>query len=188
MCDSIVRDIIKPCQAFAIASCAIYLHNGRYETFPSAGRQTPPATEPLDIQDFLCFAVYSASHAFNRVYQPLLKDLGLTYPQFIALIVLWERDGRTVGELGEELFLQSNTLTPMLKRLEVLGHIERSRDSADERQVRINLTESGRKLRLWASGVITNIRHATSLKDKEAQQLVAELGELRASLESYQRS
>jgi DNA-binding MarR family transcriptional regulator len=154
----------------------------------NGGRQTPPATDPLDIAEFLCFAVYSASHAFSRVYHPLLKALRLTYPQFIALIVLWEQDGQTVGELGEKLFLQSNTLTPMLKRLEVLGYIERSRDSTDERQVRINLTKSGRKLRLRASEIISNVRHATNLKGKKAEQLVEELGALRTSLERYPRS
>jgi MarR family transcriptional regulator, organic hydroperoxide resistance regulator len=152
------------------------------------GRQAPPATDPLDIAEFLCFAVYSASHAFNRVYVPLLKDLGLTYPQFIALIALWERDGQTVGELGEKLFLQSNTLTPMLKRLEMLGHIERSRDSTDERQVRINLTQSGRKLRLRTSEIINCVRDATNITGKKAEQLVEELSALRSSLERYPSS
>src|ERR1700733_4177445 len=118
------------------------MHNSRHQ---------PSAPIPLDLQEFLCFSVYSASHAFNRVYQPLLKDLGLTYPQFIAMILLWEQDGQTVGELGEKLLLRSNTLTPMLKRLEILGYIKRSRNSADERQVCINLTEAARKLRLRTS-------------------------------------
>ena len=72
---------------------------------------------PLDLEIFLCFAIYSTSHAFNRIYQPLLEGLGLTYPQYIAMVVLWERDGQTVGELGRQLFLESNTLTPLLKRL-----------------------------------------------------------------------
>lgn len=75
---------------------------------------------PLELGEFLCFAIYSTSHAFNHVYQPLLKDLGLTYPQFIAMALLWYQNDQTVGQLGQKLFLQSNTLTPMLKRLEHL--------------------------------------------------------------------
>jgi DNA-binding MarR family transcriptional regulator len=132
----------------------------------------------------LCFAIYSAGHAFNRVYQPLLRDLGLTYPQFIAMVLLWGRDGQTVGELGQKLFLQSNTLTPMLKRLETLGYIKRNRDSADERQVRIKLTEAGRKLHLKASDVVRCVRDATGLQDKQVKTLTAEVDALRKALEA----
>src|SRR5215467_6167202 len=117
-------------------------------------RHEPSTSTPLELGDFLCFAIYSTGHAFNRVYQPLLRDLGLTYPQFIAMILLWDQDGQTVGELGQRLSLQSNTLTPMLKRLEALGYIKRSRDAADERQVRINLTDAGRKLRPRAVDIV----------------------------------
>jgi DNA-binding MarR family transcriptional regulator len=95
----------------------------------------------------LCFAVYATGHAFNRVYQPLLKELNLTYSQFIAMILFWDQDDQTVGELGRKLCLQSNTLTPMLKRSETLGYIKRARDTADERQVCISLTDAGRKPR-----------------------------------------
>ena len=91
-------------------------------------RHEPSTGVPLELGEFLCFAIYSASHAFNRVYQPLLRELDLTYPQFIAMVLLWEQDGQKVGELGQKLFLQSNTLTPMLKRLETIGYIKRSRD------------------------------------------------------------
>ena len=139
---------------------------------------------PLELGEFLCFAVYSASHAFNRVYQPLLKELDLTYPQFIALVLLWAQDGQTLGELGQKLFLQSNTLTPMLKRLETLGYIKRSRDAADERQVRLNLTEVGRKLRLKASSVVRCVRAATGLRDKQVKALIEEVDALRKALES----
>jgi MarR family transcriptional regulator, organic hydroperoxide resistance regulator len=139
---------------------------------------------PLELGEFLCFAIYSASHAFNRVYQPLLRELDLTYPQFIALILLWGQDGQTVGELGEKLFLQSNTLTPMLKRLETLGHIKRSRDPADERQVRIYLTETGRKLRFRASDIVRCVRNATALQDKQLKELIDEVDSLRKALES----
>jgi MarR family transcriptional regulator, organic hydroperoxide resistance regulator len=148
-------------------------------------RQEPSVKAPLQLGDFLCFAIYSANHAFNRVYQPLLRDLGLTYPQFIAMVLLWVQDGQTVGELGQKLFLQSNTLTPMLKRLETLRYIKRSRDSADERQVRINLTEAGRKLHLRASEIVERVRHATGLHNKQIEQLIKEVGVLREALESH---
>lgn len=147
-------------------------------------RRHPPTSAPLELGEFLCFAVYSASHAFNRVYQPLLAELGLTYPQFIAMILLWERDSQTVGELGQKLFLQSNTLTPMLKRLEALGLVTRSRDSADERQVRVKLTRAGRELRLRASDIVRRVRDATGLEEKQVQQLVKEIDTLRTALES----
>jgi DNA-binding MarR family transcriptional regulator len=140
-------------------------------------------TTPLELGEFLCFAIYSASHAFNRMYQPLLRDLDLTYPQFIALVLLWGQDGQTVGELGQKLFLQSNTLTPMLKRLETLGYIKRSRDATDERQVRINLTEAGRKLRSQASGVVRSVRNATGLQDKQVNELLEKVDALRNALE-----
>lgn len=150
-------------------------------------RPGPATASPLQLREFLCFAVYSASHAFNRVYQPLLKELGLTYPQFIVLILLWGEDGRTVGELGQNLFLQSNTLTPLLKRLETLGYIKRRRDAADERQVRIHLTDAGRKLHARASDIVRNVRHATGLQNRQMDQLLAEIGALRESLEKHAR-
>ena len=147
-------------------------------------RQEASTSVPLELGEFLCFSIYSASHAFNRVYQPLLRELELTYPQFIAMVLLWGQDGQTVGELGERLFLQSNTLTPMLKRLEALGYIRRTRDSADERQVHINLTEAGRKLRLRASDIVRSVRNATGLQDKEVKELIENVDSLRKALES----
>jgi MarR family transcriptional regulator, organic hydroperoxide resistance regulator len=147
-------------------------------------RREPSTTGPLELGEFLCFAIYSASHAFNRVYQPLLKSVGLTYLQFIAMVLLWDHDGQTVGELGQQLFLQSNTLTPMLKRLEALGYIRRSRDSADERQVRVNVTEAGRKLRLRAPDIVRCVRNATGLEDKQVKELLDKVGALRKALES----
>jgi MarR family transcriptional regulator, organic hydroperoxide resistance regulator len=146
--------------------------------------QEPSPTPPLELEDFLCFAIYSAGHAFNRIYQPLLRDLKLTYPQFIAMVLLWAQDGQTVGELGEKLFLRSNTLTPMLKRLESLGYIKRSRDFADERQVRISLTEAGRKLRSQASDIVRHVRRATGLQNKQVEQLLGDVGALREALGS----
>jgi len=147
-------------------------------------RHEPSTSVPLELGEFLCFAIYSASHAFNRVYQPLLRELDLTYPQFIAMVLLWAQDGQTVGDLGRQLFLQSNTLTPMLKRLEALGYIRRNRDSADERQVRINLTDAGRKLRQRASYIVRCVRNATGLGDKQADALIEQVDALRKALES----
>jgi DNA-binding MarR family transcriptional regulator len=99
------------------------------------------------LADFLCFAVYSANLAFGRAYKPILEELGITYTQWIAIVALWEDDNQTVKGLGEKLFLESNTLTPILKRLEELGYLRRRRDAADERQVIVSLTEEGRRLR-----------------------------------------
>src|SRR5690349_9574638 len=108
--------------------------------------QSPPTERPK-LGEFLCFAVYSANLAFGRAYRPILEKLGLTYTQYVALVALWEQDDQTVGELGEKMFLESNTLTPILKKLEQSGFIERRRDPADERQVRIRLTAKGSELR-----------------------------------------
>lgn len=148
-------------------------------------RRQTQTSAPLALDDFLCFAVYATGHAFNHVYQPLLKALNLTYSQFIAMVVLWDEDGQTVGELGRKLSLQSNTLTPMLKRLEALGYIRRARDAADERQVCVSLTEAGRTLRSRASDIIRRVRTATGVQDRKMKQLLEDLSELRRSLESY---
>jgi MarR family transcriptional regulator, organic hydroperoxide resistance regulator len=104
------------------------------------------AANPM-LSDYLCFAVYSANLAFGKAYKPILDELGITYTQYITIIALWEDDHQTVSGLGEKLFLESNTLTPILKKLEAMGHVERVRDPEDERQVRVSLTKSGRKLR-----------------------------------------
>src|SRR5258708_33918548 len=116
-------------------------------------KNAPKPDDALKLGQFLCFAVYSASHAVNRVYKPLLDELGLTYPQYLAMVLLWEEDDQTVGSLCERLLLESSTLTPVLKRLEALGHVRRTRDPVDERQVRVRLTEKGRALRDKARGI-----------------------------------
>jgi MarR family transcriptional regulator, organic hydroperoxide resistance regulator len=113
-----------------------------------------PATDlPLLLGNQLCFAIYSTAHAFNRVYKPLLDRLGLTYPQYLVMLVLWERDGVTVKDIGERLFLDSGTLTPLLKRLEGAELINRTRSTEDERQVLIALTSKGQALRERAKAV-----------------------------------
>lgn len=116
------------------------------------GMTDDPRT-PLPLTDQLCFALYSAAHAMNRVYKPLLDPLGITYPQYLVLLVLWQTDDVTVKELGTRLFLDSGTLTPLLKRMEAAGLVERRRDTADERLVRVTLTEAGRAMREKAAAV-----------------------------------
>ena len=105
------------------------------------------------LEDQLCFAVYAAGHAFNAAYKPLLEPLGLTYPQYLVLMILWEGDGLAVGRLGSRLHLDSGTLTPLLKRMERAGLVTRERDADDERQVLIRLTAQGQGLRSRAAGL-----------------------------------
>jgi DNA-binding MarR family transcriptional regulator len=113
----------------------------------STTAQKPPTDDgDRKLPKFLCFAIYSANLAFGRAYKPLLDALGLTYTQYIALVALADEDGQTVGALGEKLFLESNTLTPILKKMESMGFVERRRDPADERQVRLSLTPEGRRV------------------------------------------
>ncbi len=109
--------------------------------------------DPLKLDSMLCFAIYAAGHAFTRFYKPRLDALGLTYPQYLVFLVLWEEDGLTVKALGEKLFLDSGTITPLLKRLDARGLVRRQRDEEDERQVRIFLTPEGRGLRAKALAV-----------------------------------
>jgi DNA-binding MarR family transcriptional regulator len=121
---------------------------------PTSPRPNPQTSgEGPKLSNFLCFAVYSANLAFGRAYKPILEALGLTYTQYIALVALAEEDDQTVGTLGEKLFLESNTLTPMLKKLEQVGYVRRQRDPADERQVRVSLTPAGRALLDTDTGV-----------------------------------
>ena len=109
---------------------------------------SPVGREGRKLSNFLCFAVYSTNLAFGRAYKPILDALGLTYTQYIALVALSEEDDQTFSMLGEKLFLESNTLTPILKKLESTGYLTRHRDPADERQVRVSLTPAGRNLLL----------------------------------------
>lgn len=105
------------------------------------------ADSALKLDAQLCFALYAASNAMTRLYRDKLEPLGLTYPQYLVLLVLWEQDDLTVSQLGERLYLDSGTLTPMLKRMEQAGHLSRRRDPADERQVRVLLTAAGQALK-----------------------------------------
>ncbi len=139
-----------------------------------------PDLMQLDHQ--LCFALYSSAHALNRAYKPVLKALDLTYPQYLAMIVLWERDGVTVKEIGERLHLDSGTLTPLLKRLEAMGLVTRARDTADERQVRIQLTANGSALREKAKAVPQAILRAMGQPIEEITRLKGALVRLRDQL------
>ncbi|MCA8906622.1 MAG: MarR family transcriptional regulator [Rhodospirillaceae bacterium] len=134
------------------------------------------------LDESLCFAVYSANHAFNRVYKPLLDALGLTYPQYLTLLALWAEDDQTVGSLGGKLFLESSTLTPLLKRLEAMGHVVRRRDPADERQVRVQLTQQGRALQHRACEVPGNVSRACGRSPKALRKLNKQLVDLREAL------
>jgi DNA-binding MarR family transcriptional regulator len=122
---------------------------------------SPPADTKLG--DFLCFAVYSANLAFGRAYRPILDKVGLTYTQYVTLVALSEEQDQTVGTLGEKLFLESNTLTPILKKLEGLGLVERQRNPSDERQVRVKLTPAGFKLRQQIEADAAALIEATGL-------------------------
>lgn len=144
-------------------------------------KSTPPG-EALLLDNQLCFALYSASLAMTKLYKPLLAALGLTYPQYLALLVLWERDGLMVSELGQRLSLDSGTLTPLLKRLEALGLVTRIRDVADERRVHIALTASGRKLKTRAAKVPGCILAATQCPVSEVVELTRQVQALRERL------
>ena len=137
----------------------------------------------LPLRKQLCFAVYSTSHAFTRAYRVLLEPLGLTYPQYLVLLVLWERDGMRVKEIGAQLFLDSGTLTPLLKRLEGLGYVSRVRDPSDERQVTILLTPAGQALEAKAASIPNDLACMTQLEPGEIEELIARLGKLRTALQ-----
>jgi DNA-binding MarR family transcriptional regulator len=132
------------------------------------------------LADFLCFAIYSANLAYGRAYKPILEELGLTYTQWITIVSLWEEDDQTVSALGGRLFLESNTLTPILKKLEGMGYLKRRRDPADERQVRVSLTEAGRKLR--EKGATMNLVKETKLAPEDFARLQKAVVALRDNL------
>jgi MarR family transcriptional regulator, organic hydroperoxide resistance regulator len=139
-------------------------------------------TPALLLDNQLCFALYSASLAMTKLYKPLLETLGLTYPQYLAMLVLWERDGLMVSELGERLFLDSGTLTPLLKRLESFGLIARIRDVQDERRVHITLTAAGRDLKTQAAEIPNCILKASQCSLPDIVALTQQVQTLRKNL------
>ena len=132
--------------------------------------------------DFMCFAVYSTNLAYSRVYKPVLEQLGLTYPQYVTIICLWEEDNQTVKGLSEKLFLEPSTMTPMLKRLEAMGYVRRERDSEDERSVRVSLTEAGTELREKAFAYREITAKASGLSPEEFRVLQKAVVNLRTNL------
>jgi DNA-binding MarR family transcriptional regulator len=140
------------------------------------------AGDALRLDNQLCFAVYAAAHAFNATYKPLLEPLGLTYPQYLVMLVLWQEDRVTVSAIGSRLGLDSGTLTPLLKRLEAAGLVIRLRDAADERQVRITLTAAGRALKQKAKGIPQDLFCALGLSPGELTALRGKLESLAGNL------
>ena len=136
----------------------------------------------LLLDNQLCFALYSTSLAMTKLYKPLLETMGLTYPQYLAMLVLWERDGLMVSELGERLFLDSGTLTPLLKRLEASGLIARIRDVQDERRVHITLTQAGRAMKTEAAQIPACILKASQCTLPDIVALTQQVQTLRKNL------
>lgn len=138
---------------------------------------------PETIDQFLCFALYSASHAMTKLYQSRLKPLGLTYPQYLVLLVLWEKDGLTVSEIGARVRLDSGTLSQLLRRLESAGILCRQRDTAkDERRVIVSLTEQGHQLKVTAAGVPADMVSVMDTACSELSELTARVAMLRDKL------
>ena len=150
----------------------------------SGQRPSLPEDDPQRLDNQLCFAVYAAAHAFGRAYRTLLGQHELTYPQYLVLLVLWEEDGLTVKEIGDRLFLDSGTLTPLLKRLEASGRVRRTRDRTDERQVSILLTEAGLGLRAKLACIPHEAGGMTGLDLEGRRRLLDDLVTLRGGLQS----
>lgn len=152
---------------------------------PDRSRSTgKPETEPSSSSELvlLCFGLHSASRAMTAVYRPLLEEIGLTYTQYLVMLLLWEGEPRLVKELGRVLELDSGTLSPLLKRLESAGLVRRERRTADEREVEVTLTPEGRALQEHARHIPRAIERATNLSDEGIEDLRVRLAELRAAL------
>lgn len=147
------------------------------DPWPDADAVRDPALE-----NWLCFAIYSAEHAFTQFYRPLLEPLGLTYTQSLVMTLLWDRDARSVREIGEALHLKSSTLTPLIKRLEEAGLVIRRRDGDDERVVRVSLTDQGRALRDKAREVPEHVAEALEMSREELRETIDRLDHIRARL------
>lgn len=136
----------------------------------------------LLLDNQLCFALYSTSLAMTKLYKPLLESLGLTYPQYLVMLVLWEQDGLTVSALGDRLFLDSGTLTPLLKRMEASGLLVRQRAADDERRVLVSLSAEGRKLKTKAAAVPACVVQAAGCPVPELMALTQQVQVLRDRL------
>lgn len=144
--------------------------------------KTAPLIDPLLLDNQLCYALYAAAHRMTKSYRPMLERMGLTYPQYLVLLVLWETDGVTVSEIGRRLRLDSGTLTPVLKRLENAGFLVRNRRRSDEREVEIALTAKGRGLRAEATAVRESVMCQLNMSEPEVQAMRADLNALIANL------
>ena len=140
------------------------------------------------LDDQLCFALHSVSRALTSAYRPVLKKLDLTYPQYLVVLVLWERDHVPISEIGTRLHLDSSTLTPLLKRLEDRGLLVRTRDRTDERKVFVSLTEKGLHLRDDADGIVDAISCIIGLPTAEARALRGQLQQMRERIEAHERA
>ena len=147
-------------------------------------QQRTAGNDNLDLESQFCFALYSTTLALGKVYAPILAGLGLTYPQYLVMLVLWQEDGLTVRALGEQLHLNSGTLTPMLKRMEQAGLVRRSRDKKDERLVRTELTAAGRGLQAQALRIPCAIAEATGVPMERLAEIKDELQGIRRALET----
>jgi DNA-binding MarR family transcriptional regulator len=148
----------------------------------NARAEAPAGKSSLQLDNQLCFALYSTQHAMNRIYRPLLAQLGLTYPQYLVMLILWERDALTVSEIGERLFLDSATLTPLLKRLEAQRLIVRERSTEDERQVIVSVTKAGQALKSKAAEVPVAVLCASQCSPEELMAIKGSLEMLRGNL------
>jgi DNA-binding MarR family transcriptional regulator len=148
-----------------------------------AHSSSPRGDAALLLENQLCFALYSTSLAMSKVYRKLLAGLDLTYPQYLVMLVLWEQDELTVSAIGERLFLDSATLTPLLKRLEAAGMVRRARAAQDERQVIVSLTDAGRQLRAKARSLPGGVAKAVGCNASEAAAMIKRLDALRTALQ-----
>ncbi|WP_367379437.1 MarR family winged helix-turn-helix transcriptional regulator [Sphingobium sp. SA916] len=139
--------------------------------------------DPLDLDRQVCFPLYAASNLLNRIYRPMLSKLGLTYPQYLVMLVLWKETSQTVGSLGEKLHLDSGTLTPMLKRMEQAGLVSRIRDAGDERRVRIELTAAGLELRTEAERIPATLAAGLAIREEDVVELRDRVRALVATLQ-----
>ncbi len=141
-----------------------------------------PTTNHARLDDQLCFALYAASRAVSGAYRQLLAEVGLTYPQYLAMLSLWENDGQSVAALGTALDLESSTLSPIIRRLETLGLVRRERSGVDERMVHVHVTDAGRQLEERAAPVREQVEASTGLSDADFAALRQTLHELRATI------
>ena len=141
-----------------------------------------PEKNPKKLSDFLCFALYTAHNAMQRATRPAFNEIGLTYPQYLVLVTLWEKDGQLVSEIGKILYLESSTLTPVIKKLESMGLVVRERDRSDERKVRVNLTEKGRDLEAETEGFFGAVLELSGLNETRFRELQTEIVNLRDRL------